>query len=620
MDQRRFGPSLRAEILLIHQANKGDWGTDMASENPAFEKLPLKWIEAKDIEGWKFDSATWIPLLASVYDLDHGEHGKAGFRHSYRSIDTLIVPLELEKEFENVDWQSVVRRGEDAAWADADGFYPPGCYNQNPRILHPVITEWFDTDEESCWELLQELEVGLSLRRIDDNWLRPNENNITVAKLERDAKGRPSVLLFRTEHLRDYLNAKKAALLLTGFVSRQAVEEDFPDVKWQRQERQFEQGSWEATVAAIHEGGMPYGIETTVLHVWRESVDPSADNPQMPKPSEEPSPRSETFVSRSQGKKLQSLLSRTWVKHWIRPAERSPRIRREVAESRVHFHVDNQEQKTFAGNDLGKYRGWLWFKPSVLRRLLQSRNGVIEWYSEKTGNVGPSKREMLHFGINDSGFINVLGYKMAELEEWAQKMWAPDSIPPEGGLSEELHMAQNLAQPARTIAPELTLYRSLVALQTPVANRYGGPLLSHLASDHEFLRSIHRFYGESFETVCQLCKELHRVTCEPINIGLLNAKIDPVNAEESNEKKLRQIKRLALCLDTFGVDGRSATAALAGVADLRQGDAHAAGSELSQSLQLFGLDPNEEDFQLVCFTIIVRVADVFKAVREALLK
>jgi hypothetical protein len=339
----------------------------------------------------------------------------------------------------------------------------------------------------------------------------------------------------------------------------------------------------------------------------------------MPKPHEDPSSKSEMFIARSKGKKLHSLLSRTWVKHWIRPAERSPRIRRDKVESRVHFYVDNQEQKTLAGNALREYRGWLWFKPSVIRRLLQSQNSAIEWFSEKTGNVGPSKAEMLHFGVNDTGYINVLGYKMAELDEWAQKMWAADSIPPEGGLSEELHMAQNLAQPAPTIAPELTLYRSLVALQTPVTKRYGGPLLSHLASEQEFLRSIHRFYGESFETVCELCKELHRVTCEPINIGLINAKIDPVNAEESNKKKLRQIKRLALCLKTFGVDGRSATAALAGVSDLRQGDAHTAGSKLNQSLGLFGLDPNENNYQMVCFTVIARVADVFKATREALL-
>ena len=592
----------------------------MASENPDFRTLPLKWIEAKDIEDWKFDNATWIPLLASVYDLDHGEHGKAGFRHSYRSIDTLVVPLDLEKEFENVDWQSVRRIGSDGSWADGDGFYPPGCYNQNLRILHPVITRWFDTDEQSYLELLQELEVGLSLRRIDDNWFRPDENDTKVAKLERDKEGRPSVLLFRAEHLRDYLNAKNAALLLTGFVSRQAVEEEFPDVKWERQRRQFEHGSWEATVAAIHEGGMPYGIETAVLHAWRESVDPSDDNPQMPKPHEDPAPKSEMFTARSKGKKLHSLFSRTYVRHWIRPAERSPRIRRDKVESRIHFHVDNQEQKTLTGNALREYRGWLWFKPAVIRRLLQSPNGVIEWYSENTGNVGPSKGEMLHFGVNDLGYVNVLGYKMAELEEWAQKLWVADSIPPEGGLSTELHMVQNLAQFLKTTAPELTLYRNLLAVQTPVAQRYGGPLLSHLDSEKSFLRSIHRFYDESFETVCQLCKELHRVTCESINIGLINAKIDPAHAEESNKKALRQIKRLALCLDAFGADGRTATAALAGIADLRQGDAHIAGSKLNESLKLFGLDPNDDDYQKVCFTIIARVADVFTTVNKALLE
>src|SRR6266496_363048 len=69
---------------------------------------------------------------------------------------------------------------------------------------------------------------------------------------------------------------------------------------------------------------------------------------------------------------------------------------------------------------------------------------------------------------------------------------------------------------------------------------YGQSLLQQMPPDSEFFRRVHRFYCDSFEDVCELCKELHRIVCEPIDIGLLNSKIDPANAEASNKQGLRQ--------------------------------------------------------------------------------
>lgn len=89
---------------------------------------------------------------------------------------------------------------------------------------------------------------------------------------------------------------------------------------------------------------------------------------------------------------------------------------------------------------------------------------------------------------------------------------------------------------------------------------------------------------------------------------------------KAKKKKLQQIKRLALCLDTHGLDGRSVTAPLAGAVDLRQGDAHISGRNLRDSLKLFGLDPNEQNYQLMSFTIISEIAKSFQKIAESLAK
>jgi hypothetical protein len=117
--------------------------------------------------------------------------------------------------------------------------------------------------------------------------------------------------------------------------------------------------------------------------------------------------------------------------------------------------------------------------------------------------------------------------------------------------------------------------------------------------------------------LCELCKELHRIVCEPIDIGLLNSKIDPANTEAANKQQLRQIKRVALWLDTLKLDGRKITQALAGVADLRQGDAHAKSSKLRESLKLFGIPPDCTDYQPMCCEIIGQVANSIGAVSNA---
>jgi hypothetical protein len=576
----------------------------------------------QDIEALSFEKATWIPLAAEKEFIVHGKFGTTGFRKCYRNIESLIVPLALKDEFKNVDWQSTNRNGPDSAWADSERFIPPACHHEDERVRYPVIQRWFESCETKEWDIFQEPEVGLELLRRNDIWIRPDENDIEVAKLERNKGGKPVALLFRAEHLRDYLCAKKATLLLTLFEFRNAIEEAFTDLKWNsdRMERNFAHGNWLGTRSAIHEGGEAYGSKKAIIHMWRESVNPKDDVPEMPHPLEETAARSESFTVEASGRKLFFLAGKIWLKHWIAPATLSPRIRHDSVEARVHFQVENQEQKTIAGDALKEYRGWLWFKPSVMRQLLSEPKSQIKWYTENTGEIGPAPNLELHFGINRLGLVNILGYTMAELPEWAQKMWVAHNVGPDGGLSEELHMSQNLAKPANTTAPEVILWHNLQVLQGKTASIYGQPLLQQFPTEKEFFHRIHRFYCDSFKDVCMLCKELHRIVSEPIDKGLLNSKIDPANAQKSKDQSLGSNKRLALWLDTLGLDGRKTTQPLAGVYDFRLGDAHIESGDLRKSLALFNIPPDNTDYQPMCCEIIGQVANCIHAAVNAIPK
>lgn len=593
---------------------------NMNPQGPEFAKCPLDWIEALDLEQLSFDKATWVPLVVSNTDLAHGEPGKVGYRRQNRNIDSIIVPLDQKKELLDLDWQSISRQMSDHAWADETGFCPPGCYRGDSRVLYPVIERSFETGEPTQWDLLQELEVGLQLFRKGDTWIRPDENDVEVAKLERNRRGEPSVLMFRSEHLRDYLCAKKAALLLTGFWAREAVEEVFSGICWENDEseRVFAHGRWNGTCHPIHEGGAPFGSETAVVHIWRESVNPTEDMPQMPRPAADPGMKSRSSTWLHTGRKLHRLYGLIWVRHWIGPAIQSPRIRGDEVEARVHFQVENQENKTLNGKALEEYRGWLWFRPTVMRFLSSQPKGVIKWYTSETGEVGPVGNRTLHFGINKIGLVNVLGYKMAQMPEWVQKLWVAYNVPPEGGLSLELHQSQNLADPAESMSPEMCLWHNLVILNQRTSELFQKPILKILPKESELMKVVHRFYCESFEDVCQLCKELHRVVIESLDVGLINSAIDPGNAAEANSRRLGSIKRIALWLNSLGLDGAQITSPLAAIYDLRIADAHVGGEGARRSLELLGFSADSKEYQRICSTAISMAADCVATLVDAI--
>jgi hypothetical protein len=209
-------------------------------------------------------------------------------------------------------------------------------------------------------------------------------------------------------------------------------------------------------------------------------------------------------------------------------------------------------------------------------------------------------------GAFDTG-INVLGYKMADLSEWVQRIWASFNVPPEGGLSHELHASQNLAAPASTMAAEMMLWTNLNGLNSIYHERYGGLFFSALPDEKDFYRTIHRFYDQSFRQVCELGKELMKVVVEKMSLDSINNLLSPTISEL--DPKVRQIKHLEHWLNKLGHDGRTIVGPLVGINDLRQGDAHSGESTAKAALKIFGIPDDATEFQAMNVHVLHRVVD-----------
>ena len=114
---------------------------------------------------------------------------------------------------------TIVRRGgTDGTWADDNMPYPPGCYNEDPGILYPVIVRSFDSGERDEWVLQHENpRSACSSCGLLTCGFCPRENDVEVVKLIRKADGNPAELLIRAEHPETTCAAKKAAEQMTGF-------------------------------------------------------------------------------------------------------------------------------------------------------------------------------------------------------------------------------------------------------------------------------------------------------------------------------------------------------------------------------------------------------------------
>jgi hypothetical protein len=576
------------------------------------------WLEIADIEKRKFATRTWIPLMVSESHSE-GESGKPGHRKQYTSIECLIVPLEKRGEFTNAHWEGIHRNSSHSGWADDHRFIAPHEYTDSdelPIAIYPVLTQHFDTGEPRIWHLLQEIELSLGLLRRGDIWIRPIEDYIEVVRLRRDAEKLPVSIEIRAEHLRDYLAARRSALLIGGFAFRDATEVKFDEITWEnkRATREFERGDWEGHVNEINTCGPP-GI---MMRMWRESVDPADDVPVMPHPLNEPSHHSETTEFGGDGDVLEFAEGRIWWTEWIEPAEQSPRIRHDKVEAQVPFFVGNQGGPKLSGDKLHEHRGWLWFKNTVIRDLLGRKNTSFRWHTHDTGSIGPSSVTDIHFGINELRHVNVAAYHMARLPEWVQQIWVAHNIAPEGGLSQELHQSQNLAAPAQTAPPELLLVFAIKAIQSATSEAFGQSLLHNLPDPAVILQTIHRFQGDSFEQTCHLAKEISRHIVEKIDQTVIDKQLSLENLKKADKDKLRSLKRLALLLDQLGLDGRDLTKALAGINNLRQGDAHAGSSSLAQSLELFDLHPDSEDYYSNNVQIIHSVAYALRDIARAI--
>ncbi|WNL43008.1 hypothetical protein RN347_03680 [Halomonas sp. PAMB 3264] len=548
------------------------------------------WILQKKETRRTFSTSTWVPLRASLEN-ENGNVKNIGYSNEFFGCGSVAFSPENREIAEELSWRDIGLSITIGPYAYEDGFYSTideYQYNDKEPIgVHLVLELPLPVVGGREWILNPDLVAALHVIKEGDNWVRPEENFVVVAREILDENGEQHLIEIKREYLLDYLAARNLALRLSYY--RQRVENvtsieasDYAGLEGHQEER--DGGRYELLIRDIND---VFGGSWAMFRAWRTDVDEEEDAPVMG-----PETNENTDYESSQGHKGGyegvRVEGEFWRDEWIDHQGTSTRVRGDADNNLPQFIVETDSTRLpsakLNSEDIGR---WLWFRSNVVNELLELRGFSLGWYTAETGSIKSTSGYSIHFGINTSDLITIYAYDIARLPAWEQHIWAAQNVVPDGKVSSELLDSQVKAQPASTHAVEELLLEVIAMLENGFREAFGVPLFTHEINRLEVMKHISRFASKDQASLLRLAKELVRIFSDRLDVRELR-KI----STHSNKDKLGSNKLLedVLAQKVGPEKARKVFGPIAGAYDMRVGDAHPTSSKIGDALKLAGVD------------------------------
>jgi hypothetical protein len=559
--------------------------------------LPINsdWFLFNDLRRKPLQQNTWIPLRA-FQDLKREKRfGEVGYLHESFSCGSIAIPSEHRDLGERFGWSEIGIGHDTRSYADENGYKQADQYLLNGSTngstgVELVVDQHFGWGDK-IWHLNQDLVLALHLRQEGDVWVSPGEDYIDVVRLLRNNENQPVRMDIRTEHLRDYLAARRMALRIAWYRDRDSIFRSVEHIGWRDSPPSISEPNYKfiARCDEMVEGvGFGKGV---FLRVSRTDVYPDDDVPEFGPESDENVVTERREFGR-EGSVVFRVEGEIWSEEWVEPAKQSVRVRGDEVPSTTSFIMDTSGNllsgDELDDEDIGKY---LWFSPQVIPNLITRRGVNWSWYTRDTGGIEVSYGYNVHFGLNTFGLINVYASDIGKLPEWQRRIWQGFNVSPEGGVSNELLDAQFRVQPADTAAPESHLAKGRQSVDELFRLRFNVALFRSHSSEDQLINSLHRFRALDQAGVFALAKDVTRVFIESINVSELQ-KIAPPEKKGIGTGSLKSLERvLATIVDAN--KAREALSLMVGIYELRIADAHLQSSEIDETFKLANIDKSD---------------------------
>lgn len=550
------------------------------------------WILQKKESRRMFANATWVPLRSSVND-EEGEIPEISIGHVSEVFccGSVAFPPEHREIAERLGWSDIGVGHSAQPYAYKDGYYSPidqyQYTDKEPIGVELVFEHRQPVVGGSLWILNLDLVVALGLIKDGNNWVRPEEDFVVVARETLDGMGKYRQIEIKREFLIDYLAARNLSLRISYY--RQRVEnvaalEGSEYVTLENRQEQRDGGRFELRICNVND---VFGGSWASFRVWRTDVDQEEDAPVMG-PESDDNTECESSKGHRGGFEGVRVEGEFWRDEWIDHQGRSVRVRGDVDQTRPQFIVETDGTRMASSDlddeDIGR---WLWFRSNVVSDLLSHRGFSLEWCTAETGGIRSTSGYVTHFGINSSDLITVYAYDVTRLRTWEQHIWAANNVVPDGKVSSELLAAQVRADPVSTRSVEDMLFDVMRLLEGSFRQHHNMSLFLHDINDADIRQHISRFASRDQSSLLRLAKDLIRVFSDRLNVGELRKLSSHAEKDKFGSNKLLQ----DVLSQKVGADkARQIFGAIAGAYDMRVGDAHPTGSKIREAIKLAGID------------------------------
>ncbi len=232
-----------------------------------------------------FSNATWIPLRASVEDKKGGIK-EIGHVSDYFGCGSVAFPPERRLLVEErLGWNDIGIGHTIAPYSYEGGYYASieqYQYNDKEPIGINLVYEYPQpVVGGKKWILSPDLVIALRLIKEGDNWVRPEENFVVVARETVNKDGEHCQVEIKKEFLLDYLAARNLSLRLSYY--RQRVEnvpvlENSAYANLQPHNGDRDSGRFELLIRDLNK---VFGGSWAMFRAWRTDVDEDDDAPVM---------------------------------------------------------------------------------------------------------------------------------------------------------------------------------------------------------------------------------------------------------------------------------------------------------------------------------------------------
>lgn len=537
-----------------------------------------------------FSNATWVPLRASS-NVERGEVRGIGYESEFFGCGSVAFPPEHRETAERLGWMDLGLIHDAQPYAYEDGYYASieqyQLNDKEPIGVHLVFEHPQHVVGGRLWIFNPDLVIALHLIKEGQNWVRPEEDFVVVAREVLDDDGNHTLVEIKREFLLDYLAARNLSLRLSYY--RQRVEnveelENSPYAGLPEQDEERDGGRFKFLVRRLDD---VFGGSWAMFRAWRTDVDEDDDAPVMG-PENDDNTDFETREGHRSGFGGVRVEGEFWRNEWVEHQGRSVRIRGDAEQNLPQFIVETDGTRMASTDlndeDIGR---WLWFRSGVVIELLSHRGSSLEWYTAETGAICSTSGLKTHFGLNSSDLITVYAYDVARLAPWEQHVWAAHNAVPDGKVSAELLAAQVKAQPASTHAVEELMFKCMRMLEDGFRDEFNIKLFSHEINEKELMQTISRFESRDLRSLLKLAKDLNRAFSDRLNVRELrkistHERKDQLASIKLLEDVLAQKVGIERAKDTLGI--------IVGVYDMRVGDAHPTSSKISDAILLARID------------------------------